>query len=405
MMKKIAFLLLPLLCLPRLAYAQQASISVSNPTDMQRHEVVEIDLQALRSHMHIGGSETFVLRNAVGLELPYQITHDGKVLVEVSVNPHSTWTCRAVKGQPRPVKSWCTGKWYPYRKDDVAWENDRCAYRVYGPALQRSGEKAYGIDVWVKNTPEPIVELRYRDTFYGNVLAEALKKDGLNSSADSVYAEHSFHLDHGNGMDMYNVGPTLGCGAPALMQGDSLLMPYCYKTFNILDNGPLRFSLRLDFAPNAHGITEHRIITLDKCTHFNRMHVWYDGVNSAMQLCSGVTVNQPEGGLTSQQLLKRPDMLTLGKGFVCYADPTDRPALHNSQVFVAVLFPYHKVKTRLSPDERNAIGVIDNYRGEPTDYFFGAAWSNYDVATYSQWLLLVSEQMQALQTPLKINVK
>ena len=40
------------------------------------------------------------------------------------------------------------GRQYPERLDDVAWENDRAAYRAYGPALQEKGERAFGYDIW-----------------------------------------------------------------------------------------------------------------------------------------------------------------------------------------------------------------------------------------------------------------
>ena len=39
------------------------------------------------------------------------------------------------------------------RKDDFAWENELVAYRVYGPALQATGEITSGIDVWSKRIP------------------------------------------------------------------------------------------------------------------------------------------------------------------------------------------------------------------------------------------------------------
>src|SRR5678816_219388 len=45
---------------------------------------------------------------------------------------------------------------YPERWDDIFWENDRIAHRIYGPALETSSEKLVtpGIDVWVKKTRE-----------------------------------------------------------------------------------------------------------------------------------------------------------------------------------------------------------------------------------------------------------
>ena len=49
-------------------------------------------------------------------------------------------------------------------------------------------------------------------------------------------------------MDCYTVGPTLGGGANALLNADgSLFMPLCYKTFKILDQGPLRFTVELTY--------------------------------------------------------------------------------------------------------------------------------------------------------------
>ena len=39
------------------------------------------------------------------------------------------------------------GRHVPERKDDFAWENDRIAFRMYGPALEADGEISSGIDV------------------------------------------------------------------------------------------------------------------------------------------------------------------------------------------------------------------------------------------------------------------
>ena len=117
---------------------------------------------------------------------------------------------------------------YPERVDDIAWENDRAAYRCYGPALQKSGERAFGNDVWLKNTPELVVEQRYfvEDTTKP-IIAELKKKDPAKAKA--LEMKTSYHYDHGNGLDCYKVGPTLGCGAPAILEGDDLVYPYCYR--------------------------------------------------------------------------------------------------------------------------------------------------------------------------------
>ena len=48
----------------------------------------------------------------------------------------------------------------PERKDDLAWENDKVAFRVYGPAL-RSGPEDSGIDVWCKRVARPVIDKWY----------------------------------------------------------------------------------------------------------------------------------------------------------------------------------------------------------------------------------------------------
>ena len=84
-----------------------------------------------------------------------------------------------------------------------------------------------------------------------------------------------YHRDHGYGMDAYTVGPTMGAGVPALMEGKAFVYPLCYKEVEILDMGPLRFSARMVFAPVQIGqdkdVVETRVITLDKGTHLNKL--------------------------------------------------------------------------------------------------------------------------------------
>jgi hypothetical protein len=82
----------------------------------------------------------------------------------------------------------------PERKDDLAWENDRVAFRIYGPALRDALEDS-GIDVWCKRVATPIVNKWYRQDLVG---------------------KQSYHKDHGEGYDGYKVGNSRGCGGLAL---------------------------------------------------------------------------------------------------------------------------------------------------------------------------------------------
>ena len=375
----------------RYLQTKKVVLTFTNEGNQQRQEVVEVEWQDVCRQLDITTEEEVVIENAAGQEVPYQKTYDGKLLLYVSLHPHGKAVYTMTKGKPATPKSYVRGQVYPIRKDDLTWENDLGIYRIYGPALQRTGERSFGTDVWVKNTPELVVEDRYQKDYRGNVVEDSLRKAGQKVALNDIDRNTSFHLDHGNGMDAYGVGPSLGCGTPALMKDGRLMFPYCYKTCQIHDNGPLRFTAELTYGANADGITEHRIVSLDRGSHFNRMTVWYDGISSPMALAAGIVLH---GG----------DNLALGKNYVQYADPTDNPQLHQSQVFVATLFPQGVSETcQLEGALKHGIGIVNNYQGSPYTYYFGSAWSGYDIRSQAQWQLTINEFMT--RTPIKYTIQ
>ena len=314
------------------AMAKDITVVVTNNERSQRQELVEIDVNQVYGKMGIAKGSDIIVRNALGQEVAYQVTYDGKLLIDVAVRPCGEARYTITTGKPQEMKTFVTGRMYPERVDDIAWENDRTAYRLYGPALQRSGEKAYGIDVWVKNTPDLEVEQRYKVELGNHQRIQDLKAAGKTDEARQVEIATTYHFDHGYGLDCYKVGPTLGCGAPALMENGYLVMPYSYKDYKILDNGPLRFTVELTYNPSTvngnKNVVEHRLLSLDKGSNFNKMTVWYEGLSRPCDLAAGVVIHEED-----TQTLK------CGRDFVAYADPTDNPAAQNFQIFVAALFP------------------------------------------------------------------
>lgn len=80
-----------------------------------------------------------------------------------------------------------------------------------------------------------------------------------------------------------------------------------------------------------------------------------------------------------------------GKDYVLYADPTDNPKVH-PQIYVGVLFPEGiDEATRLDGKPAHAVGLVRQYKGRPYTYYFGSAWSRYDVRTLSHWQLLAED--------------
>jgi len=395
-MKKVfCWLMLLSVTMPQLlsVKAQEVLITITNPIQLQRQEVVEVDLATVCQLLGVGHDEPLTVRNGLRQEMVFQKSYDGKLLLSVSMQPGGTAVYTIARGGAASFKPLVCGRIYSERLDDLTWENDRGIYRFYGPALQRTGERSFGTDVWVKNTPEPVVEERYRRHLEGWAKGEALKKSGRKAEGEQLFRDNSFHLDHGQGMDVYSVGASLGCGAPALMKDGQLVFPYCFKDCKIVDNGPLRFTAELTYGKTGDGVTEHRLVSLDKGSHFNRMTVWYDGISQPVSLAMGVVLH---GG--------QPPMV--GTDYVAYADPTDNPAVHQSQVFVGTLFPNGTDEAaELAGKPGHAVGIVHHYKGQPFTYYFGSAWSNYDVATLDHWRLVAEEKLQCIKAPLKVELR
>ena len=429
-------------------HAQQATIVVSNVTSESRTELISLNMSEIKEKL--GNTtpkkgEAYIVKNKRGQQIGSQITHDGFLLIDASVRPHGSATYYVSIGKPYQQKVWTTGALYKIRKDDIAWENDRCAYRVYGPSLQKTGERSFGTDIWVKNTPDTVVYERYVKDRNGNIKGDKIDakvrtllkqektlesqtkneknktkvakleaqlktiqahRKSLQTESNEVDILTSFHLDHGNGLDPYRVGATLGLGAPSLMVGKNQVLPYCYKDYRILDNGPLRFTVELTYnqstVGNMKNVVEHRIISLDKGSNFNKMTVWYDGLTTPTDFATGFPIHEED-----------TESKTFAKDYVSYADPTDNIEVNNSQVFVGVLFPEGIDNTYYQLFDKKHDGAIGHALGlkrglknqQQYSYYFGAAWSKYDVKSYAEWQIRIKDFLDAQKSPLRVEVK
>lgn len=362
---------------------QQHTIEVTNASNANAAgEMAEVPLADILAAI----GEEFVISDPEGAEVPYQITYDSLVVFPADVPAGTTVAYRLVKGTPQKVDTIVYGRQFPERKDDMAWENDRSAYRAYGPALQESGERAFGYDIWTKSVATPILEQRF---------------------ADDIERGISFHVDHGNGMDVYGVGPTLGGGTAALLDSlGSIVFPYCYADYEILDRGPLRFTVRLDYRPMAidgdSAVVEHRLISLDRGSWLNRTTVSYDGLSTPRQLAPGIVVHD-----------SNPDDYELmeAEHAMAYADLTEDPANGNGTIYVGIVAPMSgAMRYQALPEPAGAaIGHIlapSTYTpGESYTYWWGSGWSKGGVTDMDAWKNILATRSALAATPLKATVK
>lgn len=267
------------------------------------------------------------------------------------------------------------GRVYPERNDDLAWENDLVAFRVYGPETQRRGERSFGYDLFLKYPEKGLV----LETLYGNQCSHSnwVKVDSLRKidpkSAKDFENSFTYHLDHGLGMDCYAVGPTLGCGVAAIAIGDSICYPWCYERVEILENGPDRFTAELTFAPvviAGDTIVEHRTISLSNHSHLNHCEVSYEGLSAARD----VVVGFPMRG--------QPQVYSdVASGILAITDPTQ--GSDNGTIFpgIKVSNPCRGVETA----DNHVLLRLSIEPGVKLVYDWGFAWSRTDISTFQAW--------------------
>ena len=415
-MKRVFIVMLAALAMTSCAQ-KEGEIVVYNDTLIHRvGEMVELEAATFP----VEEGRYLVIRNAENEEVPYQITYDGKLIFQIDIKAGDK-ACYTVSTSPLApnFQTYACGRVYPERVDDVAWESDLIAYRAYGPALQQSGERAFGYDVWVKNNTDlPVVEARYAKELNPETKAKIaeLRESGDVAAADALAASVSYHNDHGNGFDAYKVGPTLGGGATALLgtynmwRGtQKIYYPYCWAECEILDNGPLRFTARLTYNPTeveGRVLTEVRTISLDKGSFLNKTTVTYEGEESEERLdvMAGIVLHEEE----PRTLIDKE------RYYVTYAEPVEAP--DGGELYQAMYFPngwsYAQKRTWHRGDDTPAgtYGHLAVYTkpcvGESVTYYWGALWNKstlVNVATKEKFDKVVGKGVEAYCNPLEVT--
>ena len=335
---------------------EDLKVMVTNPTEeIRTQEMTEIATALVFERLELKDTDQFVIYDDEGNEIPYQITYDDKVVFPVDADSMETVVYTFQKGEPQMVDTQLFGAQYPDWQDDLIWENDKMAYRAFGPDVQKRDLKVYGYDIFTKNVSEPVMESRYNlmlnEEVWKNI--KILREQGYKELADSIENSISYHVDHGTGMNCYRVGATLGAGTAALMEGKSILYPYCYQDFEILDNGPLRYTMRLKFTPMVVGkdtcVVETRVIQLDKGAYLNKTTVNYEYLTERQTVAVGVVIHEPWA---------KRYVMNENEGYMAYADPTSNVNGGNGVVYIGTVFPKNVMEMKVQNFEKTHDGAL-----------------------------------------------
>ncbi len=270
------------------------------------------------------------------------------------------------------------------RLDDFAWENDKVAHRTYGQALAAPAPEGVkkevlvtsGIDVWSKRVSYPIVDRWY------------------NKGHDH------YHVDQGEGMDMYQVGKTRGCGGTGIWDGANLYVGQNYTTWKVLANGPIRAIFELSYASwDAAGVqvSEVKRFTVDAGHYLDQVDSTFTFAGPK-ELTAAIGLNKnsaDKGQEPAISAFKQADYALQGQWI---AQKT------NGALGTAIVVPVGKL-AGFAEDSLNLLTLARVQSGQPLRYYIGAGWSKAgDFSTQDDWVKYLESKAKRINNPVTVAV-
>lgn len=256
----------------------------------------------------------------------------------------------------KPMKPQAFVRFMPEANENICWENDRIAFRVYGSPVKN--RVSSGIDIWTKSVDYPIISKWYDQNNQGK----------------------SYHENHGEGLDFYHVAYGRGLGGTAILRNGKPYISAPYTTHKILKNTEEEIAFELNFdAWDADGIkvSEKKIISLKVGNNFCKVtSTFTTDSKEPMAIALGLSFTKnPEIFKDSKK-----GTLTLWESFEPY----------NGELGTTVAVNPNQIK-EFSEYEKEKYVVLKVKSGKPITYFVGTGWNKAPQFKSKQdWLDYVS---------------
>ncbi|SDZ22788.1 MULTISPECIES: DUF4861 family protein [Rhodonellum] len=274
-------------------------------------------------------------------------------------------------------------RFVPERTDDYTWENDKVAFRTYGPdALRRikegkpGGTFSSGIDAWHKKVNYPIIDKWYKKELSG---------------------EGSYHEDTGEGADFYHVGISRGVGGTGFWYQDTLYAAENFVNHKTIAVGPLKTMFDLDYsAYTVAGISikEKKRISLDLGSNLTKYEIKIDSSEPIPYLTVGLTMHENDGQAFWDE----------EKGFFGYWEP-----MKETYIGTGIVLDPSKIESIRKQESpyRDQSHILVNLvpDSENTFVFYaGFAWDEAgEIVNEKEWTAYLKSFSERLNSPVQVR--
>ena len=172
-------------------------------------------------------------------------------------------------GEPKVM---AYGRFVPEREDDFTWENDKIAFRIYGPNSSGVGPVS-GVDPWFKKVDYSIVDKWYAEHFQGQ----------------------SYHEDNGEGHDIYHVGTSRGAGGTAIWVDGIAYPAAMFKSYEVLQSGSdvVEFTVQYEWDTPLGAVAESKTISLALGSYLYQVNSVFtlDGEPASLPIAIGLATH------------------------------------------------------------------------------------------------------------------
>jgi hypothetical protein len=234
-----------------------------------------------------------------------------------------------------------------------------------------------GLDVWCKRVAYPIVDRWY------------------NKGHDH------YHKDEGEGMDMYGVGITRGCGGTGVWDGKQLYVGRNYTAWKIIANGPIRAIFELSYDTWTAGgaiVSEVKRFTVDAGHNLDLVESTFTAHVGPKDFTVAIGLNKNSAD-KGQENKVTVTPLEADAALTQWEVQSSNGSLGTAIVVADGAF------AGFTADDKNQLVLAKAVSGKPVRYLVGAGWSKAgEFTTQESWHAYVAACAARLKSPLKITL-